>query len=462
MKADREKRAMILTAEGQRESAIRSAEGQKQSQILSAEGAKQAAILGAEADRQCGSSGRRATAGRRVPAGPGQAKAIEKVFAAIKAGKPDAGAAGLPVPADAAADGPGRVEQGLDGAQRLRQGAGGLHQDAGRAGGGRGVPVRAVPGGRGRACSRRTTTTGARLVRHRRRSGAGQGRRGRRGPGRRAERCREPVAPPPLPYGQGNGPEDRGRPATAGPGAGAPPPAAGPPRAGERPCRPAAPGEAPDARGRRRCRRGTPAAFATRAQSSATGGEAERQLEAVPAQQVGVGEQLAGGAVGDDPAVVEDHAARAQLQGVGQVVGDHQHGAPCRPSRISASSRRATGSRLDDGSSSTRISGRMASTVATATRRRCRSGEVERRAVAVRDHADGGQRVVDPGAQLAPRHPEVRRAERDVLGDRGHEQLVVGVLEDDADPAADLAQVRLAPPRGRRRTPSRGRRRGCR
>ncbi|MCW0212761.1 MAG: SPFH/Band 7/PHB domain protein, partial [Pseudonocardia sp.] len=42
MKADREKRATILTAEGQRESAIRSAEGNKQAQILTAEGAKQA------------------------------------------------------------------------------------------------------------------------------------------------------------------------------------------------------------------------------------------------------------------------------------------------------------------------------------------------------------------------------------------------------------------------------------
>ena len=37
---------------------------------------------------------------------------------------------------------------------------------------------------------------------------------------------------------------------------------------------------------------------------------------------------------------------------------------------MSASSRREAGSRLDDGSSSTRISGSMASTVATATRRR--------------------------------------------------------------------------------------------
>src|SRR5947209_16935993 len=52
MRADREKRAMILTAEGSREAAIKTAEGQKQSQILSAEGAKQATILAAEAERQ--------------------------------------------------------------------------------------------------------------------------------------------------------------------------------------------------------------------------------------------------------------------------------------------------------------------------------------------------------------------------------------------------------------------------
>ena len=42
-----------------------------------------------------------------------------------------------------------------------------------------------------------------------------------------------------------------------------------------------------------------------------------------------------------------------------------------RPVTISASSRRLAGSRLDDGSSRIRISGSMASTVATATRRRC-------------------------------------------------------------------------------------------
>ncbi len=88
MKADREKRAMILTAEGQRESAIRAAEGQKQAQILSAEGAKQAAIMGAEAERQSRILRAQGDRAARYLQAQGQAKAIEKVFAAIKAGKP--------------------------------------------------------------------------------------------------------------------------------------------------------------------------------------------------------------------------------------------------------------------------------------------------------------------------------------------------------------------------------------
>ena len=48
MKAEREKRAMILEAEGYRESQIKKAEGEKQAQILQAEGKRQAKILEAE------------------------------------------------------------------------------------------------------------------------------------------------------------------------------------------------------------------------------------------------------------------------------------------------------------------------------------------------------------------------------------------------------------------------------
>jgi hypothetical protein len=88
MRADREKRAMILTAEGQREASIKTAEGEKQSQILSAEGAKQAAILAAEAERQSRILRAQGERAARYLQAQGQAKAIEKVFTAIKAGKP--------------------------------------------------------------------------------------------------------------------------------------------------------------------------------------------------------------------------------------------------------------------------------------------------------------------------------------------------------------------------------------
>ena len=83
MKADREKRAMILTAEGKRESDIKTAEGEKQARILSAEGEKHAAILAAEAERQAmmlRAEGERAA---RYLEAQGEAKAIEKVNAAI-------------------------------------------------------------------------------------------------------------------------------------------------------------------------------------------------------------------------------------------------------------------------------------------------------------------------------------------------------------------------------------------
>jgi regulator of protease activity HflC (stomatin/prohibitin superfamily) len=67
MRADREKRATILNAEGVKQSQILEAEGEKQSAILRAEGERQSQIVRAE----------------------GQAKAIETVFGAIHAGDAD-------------------------------------------------------------------------------------------------------------------------------------------------------------------------------------------------------------------------------------------------------------------------------------------------------------------------------------------------------------------------------------
>ena len=78
MRADRDKRAVILTAEGERQSSILRAEGQKQSSILTAEGERQAAILRAQADRQAA-----------ILRAQGEGQAIQTVFQAIHDGNAD-------------------------------------------------------------------------------------------------------------------------------------------------------------------------------------------------------------------------------------------------------------------------------------------------------------------------------------------------------------------------------------
>ena len=67
-----------------------------------------------------------------------------------------------------------------------------------------------------------------------------------------------------------------------------------------------------------------------------------------------------------------------------------------------------------------------------------------RRAVDVVDHPDPVERVDHPSLEGLAAHPEVGRAERDVLAHRRHEQLVVRVLEHHADPAPDLHEVLAA------------------
>jgi regulator of protease activity HflC (stomatin/prohibitin superfamily) len=67
MRAERDRRATILTAEGVKQAAVLTAEGEQQSAVLRAEGQRQAAILRAE----------------------GEAKAIDTVFRAIHEGRPD-------------------------------------------------------------------------------------------------------------------------------------------------------------------------------------------------------------------------------------------------------------------------------------------------------------------------------------------------------------------------------------
>ena len=78
MRADRDKRAAILTAEGQRQAAILTAEGGKQAAILNAEGDRESLILRAQADRES-----------RILKAQGEGQAIQTVFQAIHDGRPD-------------------------------------------------------------------------------------------------------------------------------------------------------------------------------------------------------------------------------------------------------------------------------------------------------------------------------------------------------------------------------------
>ncbi|MFI6321402.1 SPFH domain-containing protein [Nonomuraea sp. NPDC050556] len=78
MRADRDKRAAILTAEGQRQAAILAAEGEKQAAVLRARGDAEAVVLRAQAEAEA--------AAMRAK---GQADAIGMVFKAIHEGNPD-------------------------------------------------------------------------------------------------------------------------------------------------------------------------------------------------------------------------------------------------------------------------------------------------------------------------------------------------------------------------------------
>ena len=78
MRADRDKRAAILSAEGNKQSAILNAEGERQAAVLKARGEAEAAVLRAEAEAKAQAARAR-----------GQAEAITTVFRAIHEGNPD-------------------------------------------------------------------------------------------------------------------------------------------------------------------------------------------------------------------------------------------------------------------------------------------------------------------------------------------------------------------------------------
>ncbi|HEY6379878.1 MAG TPA: SPFH domain-containing protein [Candidatus Dormibacteraeota bacterium] len=76
--ADQEKRAAILTSEGNQQSAVNIADGERQAAIKQAEGQREAAILRAEGNRRAA-----------ILEAEGRAKAIETIYGAITEAHPD-------------------------------------------------------------------------------------------------------------------------------------------------------------------------------------------------------------------------------------------------------------------------------------------------------------------------------------------------------------------------------------
>lgn len=77
MRAERDRRAAILTAEGEKQSAVLVAEGEARARILSAEAEQRAAVLEADGERQA-----------KILLASGDADAIAQVFRAVREGEP--------------------------------------------------------------------------------------------------------------------------------------------------------------------------------------------------------------------------------------------------------------------------------------------------------------------------------------------------------------------------------------
>ncbi len=88
MRAERERRAMVLEAHGVKEATISKAEGDRQARILKAEGEKQSAILRADGEAEAIERVAKAERFKKIAIAEGEAEAVKGVYAAIHEGKP--------------------------------------------------------------------------------------------------------------------------------------------------------------------------------------------------------------------------------------------------------------------------------------------------------------------------------------------------------------------------------------
>ena len=165
--------------------------------------------------------------------------------------------------------------------------------------------------------------------------------------------------------------------------------------------------------------------------------EAQRQLEPVLVHELGVAQDRAARPVGDDPARVQDHGPRADLQHHLEVVGGDQLGA-ARPGSDWMNRRRPRGR------------GWPTARRAPAPTARTPARPPGRRASARRSSGDAAAdrpaRRGRPARGIPGRSPRasagalalVERPERHVLDDRVAEELVVRILKNQPHPPPDL------------------------
>ena len=159
--------------------------------------------------------------------------------------------------------------------------------------------------------------------------------------------------------------------------------------------------------------------------------EARRQLEVVARQQLGVGQQLVAFGVGDDAAVGEDHRSLAQLGRQRKVVCGDQHRAIDAledVEQLAPGTRVEVGGRLVEHEQARAHGEHGGDRHAPALAHR----QLERRPLGGALHADGGECLRHAPLDLRARQALVERAERHVLRDGRHEELVVRVLEDES------------------------------
>ena len=167
--------------------------------------------------------------------------------------------------------------------------------------------------------------------------------------------------------------------------------------------------------------------------------QAQGHLEPVSLDQAGISQNLATGAVGDDLALIQQDRARADLENQLEVVRGDQLGRgkvadlmdePPPAARVKV--RRGLVEHHHRGPACQHA--RQADALPLA------EAQMMRRTIRRVLKVDPRETLQGQAASLAPGHPLVERPEGHILDDRGAEELIVGVLEQQPHLAPDLVR----------------------